>query len=88
MYFKRNVFQRPEFFFGRPVATKLSKAPPGRGDQADERFAKGCGTGGGGANRVTLAEVRYLDPTASQNEFGPAASGGALVVKFYRPDEP
>jgi hypothetical protein len=35
-----------------------------------------------------VAEVRYLDPTTSQNEFGPAASGGALVVKFYKPDEP
>ena len=30
-------------------------------------------------------EVRYLDPTASQNELGPAASGGALIVKLYKP---
>ena len=27
-----------------------------------------------------VVEVRYLDPTASQNEFGPMASGGALVI--------
>jgi hypothetical protein len=33
-----------------------------------------------------VSEVRYLDPTAAQNEFGPAASGGALVIKFYKPD--
>lgn len=29
---------------------------------------------------VSVEQVRYLDPTASQNEFGPMASGGALVV--------
>ena len=29
---------------------------------------------------VNVEEVRYLDPTASQNEFGPMASGGALIV--------
>lgn len=29
---------------------------------------------------INVEEVRYLDPTASQNEFGPTASGGALIV--------
>jgi hypothetical protein len=30
-------------------------------------------------------EVRYLDPTASQSELGPAAAGGALIVKLRKP---
>jgi len=29
--------------------------------------------------------VRYLDPTAALNEFGPAAAGGALVVTLFAP---
>lgn len=28
-------------------------------------------------------EVRYLDPTASVNLYGPTASGGAVVVKVF-----
>ena len=32
-----------------------------------------------------VAAVRYLDPTASQSELGPLASGGALVVTMYHP---
>jgi len=32
-----------------------------------------------------VEEVRYLDPTASQNEFGPSVSGGALLVKLVKP---
>ena len=35
-----------------------------------------------------VEEVRYLDPTASQNEFGPSASGGALLIKLYKPKDP
>ena len=31
-----------------------------------------------------VEEVRYLDPTRSENEFGPRANGGALVVKLYK----
>ena len=31
-------------------------------------------------NASSVEEVRYLDPTAAQNEFGPMASGGALIV--------
>jgi hypothetical protein len=33
----------------------------------------------------SVEEVRYLDPTASQSEFGPSVSGGALLVKMYKP---
>jgi hypothetical protein len=33
------------------------------------------------ASRV--AEVRYLEPTAALNEFGPTAGGGALLVKMF-----
>ena len=29
----------------------------------------------------TVAEVRYLDPTQSESEFGPEANGGAVIVK-------
>ena len=29
----------------------------------------------------TVLEVRYLDPTRSESEFGAAANGGAVVVK-------
>jgi hypothetical protein len=32
-----------------------------------------------------VAEVRYLDPTASLNEFGPTASGGSLQVRMFDP---
>lgn len=34
-----------------------------------------------------VATVRYLDPTASLNEFGPTASGGALLVTMYDPSK-
>lgn len=32
-----------------------------------------------------VEEVRYLSPTASQNELGVTASGGAIMVKMHRP---
>jgi hypothetical protein len=32
-----------------------------------------------------VAEVRYLDPTASLNQFGPTASGGSLHIKMFDP---
>jgi hypothetical protein len=35
------------------------------------------------ASRVE--EVRYLDPTTSESEFGPRANGGALILKLYKP---
>jgi hypothetical protein len=35
-----------------------------------------------------IAEVRYLDPNASQNAYGLSATGGALVVKLYNPSDP
>ena len=31
----------------------------------------------------TVAEVKYLDPSRSQNEFGITANGGAIVIKRY-----
>lgn len=36
---------------------------------------------------TSVASVRYLDPTASQNEFGPIASGGALVIALVDPSK-
>ena len=33
----------------------------------------------------TVEEVRYLDPNKAGNEFGPRASGGALLVKLRKP---
>ena len=33
----------------------------------------------------SIEEVRYLTPTASQNEFGPSASGGAVLVQLIKP---
>lgn len=32
-----------------------------------------------------VEDVRYLSPTASQNEFGATASGGAVMVRMHRP---
>jgi hypothetical protein len=36
---------------------------------------------------MNVDQVRYLDPTASQNEFGPMASGGALIVVLRDPSK-
>ena len=33
---------------------------------------------------TTVEEIRYLDPTAAENEYGPSASGGALLIKLFR----
>jgi hypothetical protein len=33
---------------------------------------------------ASIEEVRYLDPNKAGNEFGPKASGGALVVKLRK----
>jgi hypothetical protein len=33
---------------------------------------------------LQVEEVRYLDATQSENEFGPRANGGAVIVKLYR----
>ena len=33
---------------------------------------------------LTIEEVRYLDPTRSENEFGPTAANGAVVVKLRK----
>src|SRR5437867_6144538 len=31
---------------------------------------------------LTVQEVQYLDPTHAENEYGPTASGGALLIKL------
>ena len=31
-------------------------------------------------------EVRYIGPTQSENELGPTAAGGALLVRLYHPE--
>lgn len=31
-----------------------------------------------------VEEVRYLDPSASANRFGPTVNGGAVMVKLYK----
>jgi hypothetical protein len=36
----------------------------------------------------TVQEVRYLDPTRSESEFGTAANGGAVVVKRLKEPVP
>lgn len=36
----------------------------------------------------TVLEVRYLDPTRSESEFGSAANGGAVVVKRLKDGTP
>ena len=35
-----------------------------------------------------IDEVRYLDPSRAEMEFGIAAAGGAIVVKTQKPDVP
>jgi hypothetical protein len=31
-----------------------------------------------------VEEVRWLEPTSAENEYGPSASGGALLIKLIR----
>ena len=31
-----------------------------------------------------VAEIRYLDPSRSESEYGPVAAGGAVVVKLHK----
>jgi len=38
-------------------------------------------------NAGNVATVRYLDPTAAQNQFGFRATGGALVVTLDDPSK-
>ena len=33
---------------------------------------------------LTIEEIRYLDPTRAENEFGPNAANGAVVVKLRK----
>ena len=32
----------------------------------------------------TVAEVRYLDPSRSQNEYGITANGGAIIITLFK----
>jgi hypothetical protein len=34
-----------------------------------------------------VAEVRYYEPTAALNEFGPTAGGGALLIRMFDPSK-
>jgi hypothetical protein len=33
---------------------------------------------------IDVEEVRYLEPARSENEYGPRANGGAVVVKLFK----
>jgi len=76
---------RPKFLEPRPGTRSLGGAYAGNPVAV---YVDGVRETGIDALRTLSAaavdEVRYLDPTRSENEFGPQASGGALVVKLYR----
>ena len=73
---------RPHFL-QPPLGIQRGSAPPGTAVYVDSRRLGGLET-----LRTILAgnveEVRYLGPTQSQNELGPTASLGALMVKMRR----
>jgi hypothetical protein len=75
---------RPQFFSAAPGVGRASSAVP------IAVYVEGIRQPGAIALRSirasTVEEVRYLNPTAALNEFGPIAGGGALVVTMYRPD--
>jgi hypothetical protein len=35
-----------------------------------------------------VEDIRYLDPVQSENEYGPRANGGALVIRLQKPPKP
>jgi hypothetical protein len=76
---------RPQFLEPRPGVRSLGGA---YGAVPLAVYIDGVRETGVAALRSLLAtrieEVRYLDPTRSENEYGPRASGGALVVKLYK----
>jgi len=79
------VALRPRFV-QPPLGVQRTSAPAGTAVYIDSRRA-----GGLEVLRNILAgsvqEVRYLGPTQSQNELGPTASLGALMVKLRRPSD-
>ena len=76
---------RPNFLSGRPGV----RSPVSAASMPTAVFVDRVRQAGFESLRTLPAsvveEVRYLDPTASQNEFGPSVSGGALLVKLYKP---
>lgn len=77
---------RPQFLQA-PLGIQRGSAPQGTVVYVDSKRV-----GGIEVLRSIFAgnidEVRYLGPTQSQNELGPTASMGALMVKLRRPSDP
>ena len=78
---------RPQFFMAAPSvhSTGSSASMPvavyfGRLRQAGLETLRTI-------SATSVDKVTYLDPTASQNEFGPMASGGALIVVLRDPSK-
>ena len=76
---------RPHFL-QTPLGIQRGSAPQGTAVYVDAKRV-----GGLEVLRTIFAgnidEVRYLGPTQSQNELGPTASLGALLVKLHRPSD-
>jgi hypothetical protein len=76
---------RPQFLQA-PLGIQRGSAPQGTAVYVDSKRV-----GGIEVLRTIFAgnidEVRYLGPTQSQNELGPTASMGALMVKLRRPSD-
>jgi hypothetical protein len=79
---------RPRFFEGRPGARSLG------GSRAEPIvvYVGHVRLGGIDALKTVpvsdVEEVRYLDPTQAESEFGSLARGGAIVVKLHKESEP
>ncbi|HEX7937802.1 MAG TPA: hypothetical protein VF483_02350 [Gemmatimonadaceae bacterium] len=56
-----------------PIAIYVDKIRQPDGDVLSQMMAN------------SVAEVRYLDPSRSQNEYGITANGGAIVIRKYVP---
>ena len=73
---------RPNFL-QPPLGIQRGSAPRGTAVYIDSRHVGGLEV----LRNITadnVEEVRYLGPTQSQNELGPTASFGALMVKLRR----
>jgi hypothetical protein len=71
---------RPHFLQA-PLGVQRGSAPPGTAVYVDSRRSGGLET----LHNIiagNVEEVRYLSPTQSQNELGPTASLGALMIKL------
>ena len=76
---------RPHFL-QPPLGIQRGSAPQGTAVYVDARRVGGIEVLRNiFAGRVE--EVRYLGPTQSQNELGPTASLGALMIKLRRPND-